>query len=50
MKGIIIKMDLKPIEADTQPLRKRLLWFVGLWMASVAALAIVGGIIRFWLK
>jgi hypothetical protein len=30
-------------------LGRRLLWFVGLWAAGVAAVAAVGGIIRWWL-
>ena len=32
------------------PLWKRLAWMVGIWAASVAALGLVAGIIRFWLK
>jgi hypothetical protein len=31
------------------PLWRKLAWFVGLWAASVAALAAVAGIIRMWL-
>ena len=30
-------------------LRRRLLWFAGLWAASVLALAVVAYGIRFWL-
>jgi preprotein translocase subunit Sss1 len=29
-----------------KPLRKRLLWFFGLWLAGVAAIAAVGYLIR----
>jgi hypothetical protein len=29
---------------------KRLLWFVGIWAASVAALGVVAGVIRWWLN
>lgn len=31
------------------PLHRRLAWFVGLWAASVAALGLVAGAIRWWL-
>jgi hypothetical protein len=31
------------------PLRKRLAWFAGLWAASVATLATVAYLIRFWI-
>jgi hypothetical protein len=31
------------------PLWRRLLWFVGLWAAGVAAVAAVGYVIRLWL-
>ena len=31
------------------PLWRRLLWFVGLWMAGVATVAAVGYMIRIWL-
>lgn len=27
----------------------RLLWFVGLWLAGVVTITIVGGIIKIWL-
>jgi hypothetical protein len=30
-------------------LPRRLLWFVGLWAAGVAATALVGLVIKFWL-
>ncbi|EHS51957.1 hypothetical protein PDO_4966 [Rhizobium sp. PDO1-076] len=30
-------------------LSSRLLWFVGLWLAGVVTITIVGGIIKIWL-
>ena len=39
-------MDAEPRK---RPLRYRLAWFLGLWAASVAALAVVGLLIRTWL-
>jgi preprotein translocase subunit Sss1 len=36
--------------AGTKPLWQRLLWFVGLWAGSVAALGIVGYAIKLVLK
>jgi hypothetical protein len=35
---------------EEPPLPRRLAWFVGLWVASVAALAVVAGLIRWWLS
>ena len=32
------------------PLWKRLAWMAGIWAASVAALAVVATVLRFWLK
>ena len=32
------------------PLGRRLLWFVGLWAAGVAAVGAVAYVIRFWLN
>ena len=32
------------------PLRRRLLWFVGLWAAGVAAVGVVAYLIRLWLN
>jgi hypothetical protein len=29
---------------------RRLAWFVGIWAASVAALGIVAGLLRLWLR
>ena len=29
---------------------KRLGWFVAIWAASVAALAVVAGLLRYWLR
>jgi len=31
------------------PLWKRLAWLVGIWAASVLALGLVAGVIRWWL-
>ena len=41
-------------EPDGRPRRQpgwpmRIVWFVGLWLASIAALGAVASIIRFWL-
>lgn len=33
-----------------QPLWRRLLWFFGLWAASVAVVGTVSYILRLWLK
>lgn len=32
-----------------RPLGPRLIWFVGLWVASVAVLGVVASVIRLWL-
>ncbi len=32
------------------PLRRRLLWFVGLWAAGVASVGAVAWLIRLWLS
>lgn len=32
------------------PLWKRLAWFVGLWVAGVAAVGAVAWVLRLWLK
>jgi hypothetical protein len=37
------------MRADEPPLHRKLAWFVGLWAASVAALAVVAGLLRRWL-
>ena len=37
-------------EAKTQPLGRRLAWFVGIWAASVIALGVVVLILRAWLN
>ena len=31
------------------PLHRRIAWFVSLWVAGVAAVALVAGLIRMWL-
>jgi hypothetical protein len=31
------------------PLHRRLAWFVSLWIAGVAAVALTGALIRLWL-
>jgi hypothetical protein len=36
----------KPAEQGSPPLWRRLLWFVALWAASVAALGVVAWVIR----
>lgn len=37
-------------EVDPGPWWKRLAWFVGLWLASVAVIGIIAYAIRWWLK
>jgi hypothetical protein len=37
-------------EARTPPLRVRLLWFVGLWLAGVVVVSAVAYGIRLWLS
>ena len=32
------------------PLWRRLAWMAAIWAASVSALAVVAGVIRFWLR
>ncbi|WP_293921935.1 DUF2474 domain-containing protein [Sphingobium sp. UBA5915] len=32
------------------PLWKRLGWLIAIWTMSVGSLALVGGVIRYWLK
>ena len=38
------------MQADAAPLWKRLAWMVGIWAASVAALGVVAGLLRWWIK
>jgi Protein of unknown function (DUF2474) len=38
------------MQREEPPLHRRLAWFVGLWAASVAALAIVSALLRMWLS
>ena len=38
------------LEADRQPLWKRLGWMLLLWLASVAALSLVALLLRHWLQ
>lgn len=35
--------------AARRPLWKRLIWFAGLWLASVTCVALVAYAIRYWL-
>lgn len=35
---------------DKRGLVSRLLWFVGLWVAGVLSITVVGLIIKFWLR
>ena len=35
--------------AEHQPIWKRLVWFVGLWLAGVCAVALVAAVIKFWI-
>jgi len=35
---------------EERPLWRRLLWLLGIWTASVAALGVLAGAIRWWLK
>jgi preprotein translocase subunit Sss1 len=37
-------------DGETRPLWQRLLWFVGLWAGSVAALGVIGYAIKLVLK
>ena len=37
------------MENAAGPVWRRLLWFVGLWLAGVATVGAVGFIIRWWL-
>jgi hypothetical protein len=37
------------MERETRPLWRRLLWLVGIWAASVAVLAAVAQLLRWWL-
>ena len=34
---------------EAGPLWKRLLWLVAIWTASVSALGVVAGVLRWWL-
>jgi hypothetical protein len=36
-------------EETPRPLAQRLIWFAGLWLAGVGAVAIVSLILHFWL-
>jgi hypothetical protein len=38
------------MQADTVPLWKRLAWMAAIWTASVTALGVVAGVLRWWLK
>ncbi|MCH8686780.1 DUF2474 family protein [Pedomonas mirosovicensis] len=43
-------MAASPPPNPPPPLWRRLLWFVGLWAASVAVVGAVAYILRLWLK
>jgi len=43
-------MTASPPPNPPPPLWRRLLWFVGLWAASVAVVGAVAYILRLWLK
>ena len=32
------------------PSRQQLSWFVGIWAASIAALALLSGVLKLWLR
>ena len=36
-------------EHTRQPLAKRLIWFVGLWLAGVGSVALVSFLLHLWL-
>lgn len=38
------------MQADAAPLWKRLVWMAGIWAASVLALGIVAGLLRWWIR
>lgn len=40
----------RDVRASRQPLWKRLLWFVGLWLSGLAAVGAVAAVLRFWLS
>jgi hypothetical protein len=35
---------------EEPPLQRRIAWFVGLWVGGVAAIAVVAGVIRYFLN
>jgi len=37
------------MRADAEPLWKRLAWMTAIWAASVVALGIVAGLLRWWI-
>jgi len=37
-----------PTEPNRRPLAQRLLWFIGLWLAGVGAVALISLVLHFW--
>ena len=40
----------EPDRPPEPPLHRRIAWFVSLWVAGVAAVAVVAALIRMWLS
>ncbi len=38
------------MDEDAGPLWKRVAWMIAIWAASIAALGLVAGAIRWWLR
>lgn len=38
-----------PTQPNRRPLAQRLLWFLGLWLAGVGAVALISLVLHFWL-
>lgn len=43
-------MEIPEQKGPPAPLWRRLLWFAGLWLGSVAVIAVVAYAIRLWLN